>query len=51
MRFDYGNVKHLDKIKINFIGVFKKCISKATPTIKSKFILLHYLSPWICIKN
>lgn len=51
MRFDYGNVKYLVKIKINFIGVFKKCISKATPTIKSKFILLAYLSVGISIKN
>lgn len=28
---NYGNVKLLVKINFNLIGVFKKCISKATP--------------------
>lgn len=28
----YGNVKSIDKVKFNLIGVLKKCISKVTPT-------------------
>jgi hypothetical protein len=38
-----GNVKYMVKIKVNFIGVFKKCIFKITPTIKREYLGKPYV--------
>lgn len=48
---NYGNVKLLNNLNFNLIGVFKKCISKATPIIKREWITFPYIRFRKCIKN
>lgn len=48
---NYENVKLLNNLNFNLIGVFKKCISKATPIIKREWVANLYARFRKCIKN
>ena len=48
---NYENVKLLNNLNFNLIGVFKKCISKATPIIKREWFTYPYIRFRKCIKN